>query len=96
MENIGKERADEHAKIHDQFFKNVEQKVKGSDVEKFLINKNDSLITKKKKIRKIHEICLKRSNDIDSLLLEDISKYLELYEENCKLMLNSRPYLGMK
>ena len=41
-------------------------------------------------------MCRKGATDVSSLLFEDILKYLELYEENCQLVLNSNSYLTMK
>lgn len=88
----GRALAREHLKMNGSFIKKVEEQLKATIGSQFIINKEDSILTKKKKIRCLKDLIQKKAVDLDSVLLDDLFKYLALNEENCRLLMNSKSH----
>ena len=67
----------------------VEASLINNDCKELIIDINDGIITKKRKIRAIH-VALGKESIKKSDYYHDLIKYLDIYEEYCSLAVKSK------
>jgi len=80
----------QHYMDHNKMFlRRIEHKLIDNDCSQLVINMNEGIITKKRKISAIHT-ALQRESIKRSDYYQDLIQYLDIYEDYCNLVVQTK------